>query len=51
MGDGGLGCYGEGWGLKHFSSPFDDWEMEMVERFIFSLQGNKVVINLEDRMQ
>ena len=32
-----------------FSRPFNDWEMGMVERFLLSLQGKKVIINLEDR--
>ena len=39
-----------GWNL-HFSRPFNDWEMEMVERFLFSLQGKRVVVNLEDRIR
>ena len=33
------------------SRPFNDWEMEIVERFLFSLQGKKVVTNMEDRIQ
>ena len=33
-----------------FSGLFNDWEMEMVERFLFSLQGKRVVTNLEDRI-
>ena len=39
-----------GWNL-HFSRRFNDWEMEMVERFLFSLQGKRVVVNLEDRIR
>ena len=33
-----------------FSGLFNDQEMEMVERFLFSLQGKRVVTNLEDRI-
>ena len=38
----------DGGSNPRFSRPFNDWEMEMVERFIFLLQGKRVVINLED---
>ena len=33
-----------------FSRPFNDWEMEIVERFLVTLQGKKVVTNMEDRV-
>ncbi|RVX11243.1 hypothetical protein CK203_019778 [Vitis vinifera] len=38
----------EGGGVPE--KPFNDWEMEMVERFLFSLQGKKVDTNMEDRV-
>ena len=38
----------DGGSNPHFSRRLNDWEMEMVERFIFLLQGKRVVINLED---
>ena len=37
-----------GWNPR-FSRPFNDWEM--VERFLFSLQGKRVVTNMEDRIR
>ena len=33
-----------------FCKPFNDWEMEMVERFLFSLQEKRVVTIMEDRI-
>ena len=36
-----------GWNPR-FLRPFNNWELEMVERFLFSLQGKRVVFNLED---
>ena len=39
-----------GWNPR-FSRPFNDWEMEIVERFLVTLQGKKVVTNMEDRVQ
>ncbi|RVW96810.1 hypothetical protein CK203_026027 [Vitis vinifera] len=39
-----------GWNPR-FSRPFNEWQMEMVERFLFSLQGKRAVTNLGDRIQ
>ena len=39
-----------GWNSPFFR-PFSDWEMETVERFLFSLQGKKVETNMEDRVR
>ena len=39
-----------GWNPPFFR-PFSDWEMETVERFLFSLQGKKVDTNMEDRVR
>ena len=38
-----------GWN-PHFSRPFNDWELEMVERILVTLQGKKVHPNMEDRV-
>ncbi|RVW54470.1 hypothetical protein CK203_068458 [Vitis vinifera] len=52
MGGGGFGYFGEGGGWNtRFLRPFNDWMMEMVERFLFSLQRKRVVINLEDKLR
>ena len=39
----------EGWN-PHFSRPFNDWELETVERFLVTLQGKKVHTNMEDKV-
>ena len=39
-----------GWNPR-FSRLFNDWEMETVGRFLVTLQGKKVVTNMEDRVQ
>ena len=39
-----------GWNPR-FLRPFNNWEFEMVERFLFSLQGKRVVFNLEDKLR
>ena len=33
-----------------FSRPFNDWEVEVVERFLLTLQEKMLVIDLEDRV-
>ena len=38
-----------GWNPR-FSRPFNDWEVEVVERFLLTLQGKRLVIDLEDRV-
>ena len=42
------GCWEEGGWNPWFFRPFNDWE---VERFLLTLQGKRLVIDLEDRMQ
>ena len=37
-----------GW-IPRFSRSFNDWEVEAVERFLLTLQGNRLVFSLEDR--
>ena len=38
-----------GWNLW-FSRPFNDWEVKAVERFLLTLQGKRLVIDLEDKV-
>ena len=38
-----------GWSPR-FSRPFNDWEVEEVERFLFAIQGKRMVTNVEDRV-
>ena len=38
-----------GWNLQ-FSRSFNDWEVEAVERFLLTVQGVRLVIDLEDRV-
>ena len=37
-----------GWN-PHFSKPFNDWEVDLVERFLSTIQGKRVFVDLEDR--
>ncbi|RVW65656.1 hypothetical protein CK203_050216 [Vitis vinifera] len=39
----------EGWNPR-FSRPFNDWEVEAMERYLLTLQGKRLVIDLEDRV-
>ena len=51
VGGKGLGCFRGGGGLEStFFLAVSDWEMEIVERFLVTLQGKKVVTNMEDRV-
>ena len=47
-----MGCFegGGGWNPR-FSRPFNDWELETVERFLVTSQGKKVHTNMEDKVQ
>ena len=38
-----------GWNPR-FSRSFNDWEVEAVERFLLTLQGKRLVFDLEDRV-
>ena len=38
-----------GWSPR-FSRPFNDWEVEEVERLLVTIQGRRLIPNLEDRM-
>ncbi|RVW20076.1 hypothetical protein CK203_114273 [Vitis vinifera] len=38
-----------GW-TPHFLRPFNDWEVEEVERFLSSIQGKRLDADVEDRM-
>ena len=38
-----------GWN-PYFCRSFNDWEVEAVERFLSTLQGERLVIDLEDRV-
>ena len=33
-----------------FSKPFNDWEVEVVERFPLTIQGKRLVIDMKDRV-
>ena len=33
-----------------FSRPFNDWEVEVAERFLLTIQGKRQVTNMEDRV-
>ena len=33
-----------------FSRPFNDWEVNLVERFLSTIQGKRVFVDSEDRM-
>ncbi|RVW23964.1 hypothetical protein CK203_092089 [Vitis vinifera] len=52
VGGKGVGCFegGGGWNPR-FSRPFNDWELETVERFLVTSQGKKVHTNMEDKVQ
>ena len=38
-----------GWSPR-FSRPFNDWEVEEVERLLVTIQGRRLNPNLEDRV-
>ena len=38
-----------GWSPR-FSRPFNDWEVEEVERFLLAIHGKRMVTNVEDRV-
>ena len=38
-----------GWNPR-FSKPFNDWEVEVVERFLLKIQGKGLISDLEDRV-
>ena len=40
----------EGGWTPHFLRPFNDWEVEEVERFLSSIQGKRLDADVEDRM-
>ena len=33
-----------------FSRPFNDWEVEEVEKFLSTIQGKRLNVDVEDRM-
>lgn len=33
-----------------FSKPFNDWQVEMVERFLLKIQGKRLISDLENRV-
>ena len=37
-------------GNPQFSRSFNDWEVEVVERFLLTIQGKRLVIDMEDRV-
>ena len=40
----------EGVWRPRFSRPFNDWEVEEVERLLLTIQGRRLNLNLEDRV-
>ena len=40
----------EGGWTPRFSRPFNDWEVEVVERFLLTIQGKGLNADVEDRM-
>ena len=40
----------EGGWTPRFSRPFNDWEVEVVERFLLTIQGKRLNADVEDRM-
>ena len=52
LGEGCLDCFrrcGGNWSPR-FSRPFNDWEMDDVERFLLCLCGKRVNLDEEDRV-
>ena len=37
------------WSL-HFSRPFNNWEVDLVEQFLLTIQGKRVSTDLEERV-
>ena len=42
---GGGGCWN-----PSFCRPFNNWEVDLVEQFLLTIQGKRVSANLEDRV-
>ena len=42
---GGGGCWN-----PSFCRPFNNWEVDLVEQFLLTIQRKRVIANLEDRV-